>query len=108
MAIFPHLAASTTMEQSWSGTCAHVYVIIVLFHGLCTNMSTATEAITELDAPDNAVAFIQEHERTIRPLERAAALAWWNANVSGRDQDFKAKEDAQNRLDAALSDPCAL
>ena len=40
----------------------------------------------------------------IRPLERQAALTWWNANVSGRDQDFQAKEVAQNRLDAALSD----
>ena len=51
-----------------------------------------------------ASAFVQEHERTVRPLEREAALAWWNANVTGRAEDFKAKEDAQNRLDSVLSD----
>jgi peptidyl-dipeptidase A len=52
-----------------------------------------------------ALDFIRAHEARIRPLERQAALAWWNANVSGKDEDFKAKEEAQNRLDAALADP---
>ena len=48
--------------------------------------------------------FIREHEATIRPLEKASNLAWWNANISGKDEDFKAKESAQNKLDEALSD----
>jgi peptidyl-dipeptidase A len=65
-------------------------------------MTTATEP--KSDPETTARAFIQVHEQSVRPLERAAALAWWNANVTGRDQDFKAKEEAQNRLDAALSD----
>ena len=57
------------------------------------------------DAEDaRAKRFVAEHETRIKPLEKAAALAWWNANVSGKDEDFQAKEDAQNRLDAALSD----
>ena len=67
-------------------------------------MATTTEASTDGEGPGAALAFIEEHERSIRPLERAAALAWWNANVSGRDEDFKSKEETQNRLDAALSD----
>jgi peptidyl-dipeptidase A len=67
-------------------------------------MSTTTIAATDVDGPGAARAFILEHAHTVRPLERTASLAWWNANVSGRDEDFKAKEDAQNRLDAALSD----
>lgn len=48
--------------------------------------------------------FIKDHEARIRPLEKAASLTWWNANVSGKDEDFKAKEAAQNKLDEALSD----
>ena len=48
--------------------------------------------------------FIKDHEARIRPLEKAANLTWWNANVSGKDEDFKAKEAAQNKLDEALSD----
>jgi peptidyl-dipeptidase A len=55
-------------------------------------------------ADDVARSVIAEHETKVRPLEIAAALAWWNANVGGKDEDFKAKEEAQNRLDAALSD----
>ena len=61
--------------------------------------------IAQADGPSAAQAFIAEHERVVRPLERAVGLAWWNANVSGSDQDFKAKEDAQNRFDAVLSEP---
>src|SRR2546429_1828842 len=47
--------------------------------------------------------FIAEHEARIRPLERQVNLTWWNANVSGKDADFKAKEAAQNKLDEALA-----
>ncbi len=48
--------------------------------------------------------FIAEHEARVRPLEKAVNLAWWTANVSGKDEDFKIKEQAQNKLDAALAD----
>src|SRR5206468_2326569 len=66
--------------------------------------SAAGEREREGDAAMRAQEFIAAHEEKVRPLERAAALAWWNANISGKDEDFAAKEEAQNRLDAALSD----
>jgi peptidyl-dipeptidase A len=56
------------------------------------------------DADDRAKAFVDAHVARVRPLEIAAQLAWWSANVTGKDEDFKAKEEAQNRLDEALSD----
>jgi peptidyl-dipeptidase A len=62
--------------------------------------------IIRADEPDNdsvARSFVAKHEIRIHPLERAANLAWWNANISGKNEDFQAKEDAQNRLDLALS-----
>lgn len=60
---------------------------------------------TSAENPDDrAKAFVSRHEAAIRPLEKTANLAWWNANVTGKDEDFKAKEEAQNKLDAALSD----
>lgn len=49
--------------------------------------------------------FVTGHEARIRPLEKDSALAWWRANTSGKDEDFQAKEEAQNRIDAALADP---
>jgi peptidyl-dipeptidase A len=48
--------------------------------------------------------FIAEHEARVRPLEQAVNLAWWTASVSGKDADFKAKEQAQNKLDEVLAD----
>src|SRR4051794_26068598 len=56
------------------------------------------------DATEKARRFVAGHEDKVRPLEVAAGLAWWNANVTGLDEDFKKKEDAQNRLDEALAD----
>jgi peptidyl-dipeptidase A len=54
---------------------------------------------------DRARKFLAAHEAKLRPLEVAGALAWWNANVSGKDEDFKKKVEAQNRIDEALADP---
>jgi peptidyl-dipeptidase A len=86
---------------------ARTRAVLIAFSvmGLTTNMTIASELKT--DAPNAAAAreFIADHEKTVRPLERESALAWWNANVSGRDQDFQAKEAAQNRLDAVLAEP---
>jgi peptidyl-dipeptidase A len=56
------------------------------------------------EATARARAFVQKHEAKLRPLEVAASLAWWNANVTGKDEDFKTKEEAQNRIDEALAD----
>ncbi|MBX9583837.1 MAG: M2 family metallopeptidase [Gemmataceae bacterium] len=55
-------------------------------------------------AADDAKAFVADHEARMKPLEIEAAIAWWNANTTGRDADFKKKEEAQNKIDAALSD----
>jgi peptidyl-dipeptidase A len=54
---------------------------------------------------DQARKFIAEHEAQVRPLEIEVARAWWQANISGKDADFEAKEAAQNRLDSALANP---
>jgi peptidyl-dipeptidase A len=76
-------------------------LVIMATSGITTS-SGAGEA--NQNAEEAARAFVAAHEATVRPLEKAAALAWWNANVTGKDEDFSAKEEAQNRLDAALAD----
>ncbi|MCX7664307.1 MAG: M2 family metallopeptidase [Gemmataceae bacterium] len=55
------------------------------------------------EALERAKKLISYHEKTIRPLEIAAAEAWWVANISGKDEDFAKKEQAQNKIDEALS-----
>src|SRR5262245_953472 len=47
--------------------------------------------------------FIDDYTVKIRPLETAANRAWWDANITGKDEDFKRKEEAQNKIDAVLS-----
>jgi peptidyl-dipeptidase A len=56
------------------------------------------------DASAEAAAFIKEHVAKLRPLEVQASVAWWNANTTGKDEDFKKTEEAQNKIDAALSE----
>lgn len=81
-----------------------------LWLGLSTSfllLGTVTMAAFQ-SAPDStdaqAQSFIKEHEARVRPLEKLSAIAWWNANITGKDEDFKKKEDAQNKLDAMLGE----
>ncbi len=51
-----------------------------------------------------AKAFVAAHTARFRPLDVAAGKAWWDANTTGKDEDFKRKEAAQNTIDAALAE----
>jgi peptidyl-dipeptidase A len=64
----------------------------------------ATFASASPEVTDKAKQFIKTYTDTIRPLEIAANRAWWDANITGKDEDFKRKEDAQNKIDAVLAD----
>jgi peptidyl-dipeptidase A len=56
------------------------------------------------DATGKAKAFVESFARQFRPLDVAANRAWWDANISGKDEDFQRKEEAQNKIDELLSD----
>jgi peptidyl-dipeptidase A len=64
-------------------------------------------AVTGSKATERAQKFVNQHEANVRPLELAAARAWWDANISGKDEDFQRKEEAQNRIDEALANLAA-
>ena len=70
---------------------------LVMF-GLGGNLMASPE-MTE-----RAKKFVAQHEKKVRPLDIATGLAWWNANVSGKDEDFAKKEQTQNKIDEALAD----
>jgi peptidyl-dipeptidase A len=55
------------------------------------------------DVTDRARRFLEDHTRKLQPLEKQANLAWWDANVSGKEEDFRRKEETQNRIDEALA-----
>ena len=77
-------------------------LMIAMTH--CSPSSTRSGLDDKTAPADAARALVTEHEVSIRPLEKAVGLSWWNANVSGKDEDFAAKEAAQNQLDLALAD----
>ncbi|MCA9187086.1 MAG: M2 family metallopeptidase [Pirellulaceae bacterium] len=70
-----------------------------------TVISTMTRPSTAADTTAAARAFIEDYELNIRPLEIATNKAWWDANTTGSDEAYAAKEAAENKLDEALSSP---
>ena len=49
--------------------------------------------------------FVKEYEAAVRPLEIEVNRCWWVANISGKDEDFRLKEEAETKLNLKLSDP---
>lgn len=69
--------------------------LMVCFGGMLMGSPEVTEAARK---------FVSEHEARIKPLEIEAGIAWWDANTSGKSEDFARKEAAQNKIDKALGD----
>ena len=43
-------------------------------------------------------AFIEKHEATIQPLSKESAIAYWNASISGKDEDYAKMEELNVKL----------
>src|SRR5687768_12966480 len=76
--------------------------IIASFALGVTAMSFAVAA--DPQTTDAARDFMTRYSAELRPLEIGVNRAWWDANITGADADFKRKEEAQNKLDAFLSE----
>jgi peptidyl-dipeptidase A len=48
--------------------------------------------------------FVAGHEAMVRPLEIEVGRQWWAASTSGKDEDFRKKQEAETRLDLQLAD----
>jgi peptidyl-dipeptidase A len=64
-------------------------------------------AVAEGAADDDARAgkFIAKHEAAIKPMEIEVARRWWTANITGKDEDYRLKQEAETRLELRLADP---
>lgn len=71
---------------------------------LLISLSTCAHFAMAQTADELASALIAEYERDLRPLESEVNRRWWDANVTGSDEAFRAKEEAETRLDLALAD----
>jgi peptidyl-dipeptidase A len=70
---------------------------------ISANASEPNKNLPENDA--RAKAFIDEHVAAVEPLQEEIARWSWEANVTGKDEDFKRKEEAQKKFDAIVSNP---
>jgi peptidyl-dipeptidase A len=75
-----------------------IIAVSTLIVGLTGDRSMASPEATE-----RAKKFIAGHDARLRSLDVAASVAWWNANITGKDEDFKKKEEAQNKIDETLA-----
>ncbi|HLW67885.1 MAG TPA: M2 family metallopeptidase [Gemmataceae bacterium] len=83
-------------------TLPRMGLLISFILTLTGNLAMADETTT-----DRAKKFIAAHDAKFKPLDRRAGIAWWDANISGKDEDFARKEEAQNAIDASLANPTA-
>jgi peptidyl-dipeptidase A len=60
-------------------------------------------ASADVEATDKARQFLENFSKQFRPLDIACNRAWWDANITGKDEDFKRQVEAQNKLDEFLS-----
>ncbi|MBN2580460.1 MAG: M2 family metallopeptidase [Pirellulales bacterium] len=62
-------------------------------------------AAEESPADARAERFVAEFQRTVKPLEVEACRRSYAAQVTGTDEDFRIKEEAERKLDRKLADP---
>ena len=62
------------------------------------------QSATAQNADDVARQVIADYEQRIRPLEVEVGRRWWDANVTGSDDAYQRKQEAENQLDQALAD----
>jgi peptidyl-dipeptidase A len=82
----------------------HLRVVLpcALFLGLWMLCVAPLSANAEISA--RVREFLRGHDKRVKPLEIAGNLAWWVAQTTGSKDAFAKKEEAQNRIDAALAD----
>jgi peptidyl-dipeptidase A len=76
----------------------------ILFACACVALWLPSVASASAEVTGRARKLVEQHTANLRPLEIAAARAWWDANISGKDDDYKKKADTQNRIDEVLAD----
>jgi peptidyl-dipeptidase A len=80
-------------------------IVLLLLACVCAALWMLTpRASADPRATDLARDIVHEFASSIRPLDIAANRAWWDAMMTGKKEAFKKKEEAQNKIDAFLSD----
>jgi peptidyl-dipeptidase A len=83
-------------------TCTLVLgTALMLFIASIVPTFSADDSVKELEA--QAKAFIADAEKALIDLDIAQGKAWWVANTTGTDEAYERSQEAQNKIDAVLS-----
>ena len=82
------------------------FVFLAGFMTMATSWTTPAASASP-EATDQAKQFVDKFAAEIRPLDIAANRAWWDANITGKDEVYKNTQAAQNKIDAVLSNKAA-
>ena len=79
-----------------------------LFAFLLTGWIVAMSAPISTEAGERvtkaARQFVDDYTAKVKPLEIAAGQAWWEANITGKDEAFQIKEKTENEMNAMFAD----
>lgn len=78
-------------------------LLVAFLLSIAMTVSSGISTAAETDA-DLARKVIADYEQRIRPLEIEVGRRWWDANVTGKDEAYARKQEAENELDQALAD----
>ncbi|MCX7862748.1 MAG: M2 family metallopeptidase [Bacteroidales bacterium] len=76
--------------------------VLILISGLFIQCSTETKKETNMNAEADSV--IQAFENKIKPLYKEMALAYWNASITGKDEDYQKSLEAELKYNQVLAD----
>ena len=93
--------------KEFSMLCRFVALVLLPLVGTVFAANRLPAAPAGTDANARAQRFIGDYEAVIRPMEIEVSRRWWDANVSGKEDDYRLKEEAETRLDVRLADPKA-
>ena len=78
-------------------------VAVLVLTAVVVEPTAAQQPNEDYDA--RAKRFVEYYESTVRPLEIEAARLCWTANITGKEEDYEKKQEAEEKVDVCLSDP---
>lgn len=87
------------MSSSYVAAAVGLILVGMVFAGPATALDNGRQADAQ------ARKFIEYYEANVRPLEIEANRLSWVANVTGKEEDYRKKQAAEEKLDVCLSNP---
>ena len=84
---------------------SQIAVTIALLLSATALFNPAAGSAAEKENDARAKRFVEYYEATVRPLEIEAARCFWTANITGKEEDYQKKQEAEEKVDLLLSDP---